>query len=69
MNDKNVKAGVDSLKFMIEIHTYLGIKLTERTLIAHSLADKHMLLIKHVKSFFSMIAQVSRAIIRRNTVY
>ncbi len=53
MDDTNIKPGVDSLMFAIESHTlqtFGGIKLIERTLIAHSLAGKNILLIKHIKA-------------------
>ncbi len=61
MDDQNVEPGVDSLMFVMENHTlltYLRIKLIERTLVAHSLACKNMLLIKHVKHVFRVIVYV-----------
>ncbi len=54
-DDQNIKPGVDSLTFVMAIHTlqtYLGVKLIKKTLKAHSLAGKNTLLINHIKCLF-----------------
>ncbi len=52
LDNQNVKPGVDSLMFVMEIHTlqtYLGTELIERIFIACSLAGKNTVSIKHIK--------------------
>ncbi len=71
MDDQNVKTGVDSLIFVLEIHTlqtYLGMELIKRTLISHSLAAKNTLSINFFKCLFRAITQVPGVLIRRNMV-
>ncbi len=61
---------MDSLTFVMEIYTlqtYLGIKLIEMSLIAHSLA-RNMLSIEHIKHLFRAIVQAPAVLIRRNMV-
>ncbi len=71
MDDQNVQPDVDSLMFAMEIHTlqtYLGTNLIKRTLMAHSLAGKHTLSIKHVKHLFTATVQDHMVLVRRNMV-
>lgn len=55
LDDENLKPSVYYLMFVTEIHTlhtYFGIKLIERILIAHNIAAKNMLSIEHIKRLF-----------------